>query len=122
MGLDTTHDCWHGAYSSFMRWRVKLHAAITGLPATHESLEGAWARGDYEDQSVPINVLMNHSDCDGEIPADMCIPLGDKLCELLIRLPNDDAHCFELTTRGRTLAFIGGLYRAGFANEPVEFH
>lgn len=31
MGLDTTHNCWHGAYSAFMRWREEIaHAA--GLP------------------------------------------------------------------------------------------
>lgn len=24
MGLDVTHDCWHGAYSAFGRWRAKL--------------------------------------------------------------------------------------------------
>lgn len=31
MGLDTTHDAWHGAYSAFMRWREKL-AEVAGLP------------------------------------------------------------------------------------------
>lgn len=31
MGLDTSHDCWHGAYSAFGRWREKL-AEVAGLP------------------------------------------------------------------------------------------
>src|SRR6185369_4265466 len=31
MGLDTTHDCGHGAYSAFMRWRQQL-ARIVGVP------------------------------------------------------------------------------------------
>jgi len=31
MGLDTSHDCWHGAYSSFMRWRCEI-AKAAGLP------------------------------------------------------------------------------------------
>jgi len=31
MGLDTTHDCWHGAYSAFMHWRTKL-AELAGYP------------------------------------------------------------------------------------------
>lgn len=31
MGLDTTHDAWHGAYSAFMRWREKV-AELAGLP------------------------------------------------------------------------------------------
>jgi hypothetical protein len=29
MGLDTTHDAWHGAYSAFSRWRDKL-AEVAG--------------------------------------------------------------------------------------------
>lgn len=31
MGLDTTHGCWHGAYSAFMRWRCEI-AKAAGLP------------------------------------------------------------------------------------------
>lgn len=31
MGLDTTHDAWHGAYSAFMRWRQEI-AKVAGLP------------------------------------------------------------------------------------------
>ncbi len=31
MGLDTSHDCWHGAYSAFGRWREKL-AEVAGIP------------------------------------------------------------------------------------------
>lgn len=38
MGLDTTHDAWHGAYSAFMRWRCKI-AEVAGLPPL-ELMEG----------------------------------------------------------------------------------
>lgn len=31
MGLDTSHDCWHGPYSMFMTWRRYL-AKVAGLP------------------------------------------------------------------------------------------
>lgn len=31
MGLDTSHNAWHGAYSAFMRWRQEL-AKVAGLP------------------------------------------------------------------------------------------
>lgn len=31
MGLDTSHDAWHGAYSAFMRWRQEI-AKAAGLP------------------------------------------------------------------------------------------
>jgi len=38
MGLDTTHDAWHGAYSAFMRWRTEI-ARAAGLPPL-ELMEG----------------------------------------------------------------------------------
>lgn len=31
MGLDVSHDCWHGAYSAFMRWRCEI-AKCLGIP------------------------------------------------------------------------------------------
>jgi len=27
-GLDTTHECWHGAYSAFNRWRMRWHLPL----------------------------------------------------------------------------------------------
>lgn len=38
MGLDTSHGCWHGAYSAFMRWRQEV-ARAAGLPPL-ELMEG----------------------------------------------------------------------------------
>ena len=121
MGLDTTHECWHGPYSFFMAWRVQLHAAITGEPATRESLEAAWKQGRYADQSVPINVLMNHSDCDGEIAADDCLRLAKALEELLPKLPDNDAPEAEYTSRGRAVTFARGLRWAASRRDSVEF-
>jgi hypothetical protein len=31
MGLDVSHDCWHGAHSAFMRWRCEV-AKAAGMP------------------------------------------------------------------------------------------
>lgn len=39
MGLDTSHGCWHGAYSAFNRWRDKL-AEIAGIP--YGLMERVW--------------------------------------------------------------------------------
>lgn len=38
MGLDTTHNAWHGAYSAFMRWRKEI-ARAAGIPPL-ELMEG----------------------------------------------------------------------------------
>lgn len=44
MGLDTTHNCWHGAYSAFMRWRQEISKAA-GLPPL-ELMEGFFTSRD----------------------------------------------------------------------------
>jgi hypothetical protein len=31
MGLDVSHNAWHGAYSAFMRWRTEI-ARLCGIP------------------------------------------------------------------------------------------
>ena len=119
MGLDTSHDCWHGPYSFFMEWRIQLHGLITGEEATEWNLQGAWSRGVYADQSVPINVLMNHSDCDGQIASEVCGPLADALEALAAKMPPSVA-MFDL--RDNTERFVRGLRRAAAAGEPVVFH
>ena len=133
MGLDTSHNCWHGPYSQFMRWREWLNLfvmserarqgdqraeAISHLGATREALERAWVEGAYDDQSVPVNALMNHSDCDGEIAADVCGPLADALEALLNYMPERGIYDEK---RPATLRFIRGLRSASEANEPVLF-
>jgi hypothetical protein len=135
MGLDTSHDCWHGPYSAFMRWRMWLHYFImldrgqagdkeceerSHAGADVASLERAWNEGVYADQSVPLNVLMQHSDCDGEIAADVCGPLADALEDLANRRMPPRALYDE--QRPATDRFIAGLRRAAASGETVKFH
>lgn len=40
MGLDISHDTWHGAYSAFHRWREKI-MQVAGLPPI-ELMQGFW--------------------------------------------------------------------------------
>lgn len=133
MGLDTTHDCWHGPYSAFMRWREKLNYFVMKTRAkddpvadeiermgwTREAIVAAWERGQYDDQTIPINVLMGHSDCEGEIPAEMCGPIADALETLLVYMPERGLYD---EARPATVRFINGLRRAAAAGEPVGFH
>lgn len=148
MGLDTTHGCWHGAYSAFMRWREEL-AHVAGLPPL-ELMEGFFERGSYRDpfrdhaerwkdlggadrfyRSLPIrwdslrpsalHELLFHSDCEGEIPAERCAPIADALEELLPRLPAGEAGGHIGNWRDKTQTFIDGLRKAAAAGEKVEF-
>ena len=46
MGLDTTHDCWHGPYSMFMRWRTAIAAAAQALGQRHDDVHARCAGRD----------------------------------------------------------------------------
>ncbi len=83
MGLDTTHDCWHGPYSQFMRWRCWL-AAQVGIPLRlmYGFYEWEWEVGDldlardypqgpssdYERHSMFWNTLSGFRDLGHAIP------------------------------------------------------
>jgi hypothetical protein len=58
MGLDTTHDAWHGAYSAFMRWREKI-AEVAGLPPLR-LMEGFYAPLDGNETGMPPTFYLNH--------------------------------------------------------------
>lgn len=101
MGLDISHGTWHGAYSSFHRWRVEI-AKCLGIPL--DLMEGFYPTSDnsYLDQlnqhaekfpllwdafkPSPLHELLYHSDCDGEIDWQNCAAIADALEELLPEL------------------------------------
>jgi len=140
MGLDTSHDCWHGPYSQFMRWRERLHVIIMrdrrdgmgpvafdaqpwSCAQCHTYEECARSNDDklwpYVSETDPLDVLMSHSDCDGEISASLCGPMADALQDLVNRkMP---ARGVYDDIRPATERFIAGLRRAAAANEPVVF-
>lgn len=136
MGLDTSHDCWHGAYSAFNRWRNKLaevagyHFFKAGDPplyeqplidwghVTQDQLYGKWD----ETPKDPLLVLIAHSDCEGEIYPQQAGPLADRLEELLPLLPDGEGGGHIVSWKAKTQQFIDGLRAAFKANEPVEFH
>ncbi len=118
MGLDTTHGCWHGAYSSFHRFRVALCvAAGLGDLNMYVGYHGSvpWPNEDQE----PLVRLLHHSDCDGSLPVDVLTKLADRMESLLpalMALPwTGDDH------NARARQFIAGLRKAAAAGEAVEF-
>ena len=143
MGLDTTHECWHGSYSAFNRWRDTL-AEVSGYTfhrnehgqlmvdldwgnaeaTIGENLMGKWPRMPMRPDGTkdPLIVLLAHSDCEGEIQTRFCGPLADRLEELLPKLEGIDrgGHVGLMTEKTQT--FIDGLRRAAAAGESVEFH
>lgn len=147
MGLDTSHGCWHGAYSAFMRWR-RMIARVAGMPPL-DLMQGFFERDSYSDplreyakqapeladlhyRSLPIqwealkpdplHILLCHSDYDGQIEAKDCGPIADSLEKLMPLLPSVEAGGHIGDWRDKTQAFIDGLRAAAAAGENVEFH
>jgi len=131
MGLDTTHDCWHGAYYAFNRFRNELaKAAGYELVETEigEHADLPWERFElknYEGEwdtppDDPLLILLVHSDCEYRIPAEYCEHIANRIERLIPLLPLEGvghlAHPQEKATQ-----FVEGLRRAAAAGEDVEF-
>ena len=142
MGLDTSHDCFHGAYSSFARWRHMI-AEVAGYViwkvemdfGLQDTIMLDWGHtselnfmGEWEKSpDDPLLVLFCHSDCEGVIAPEEGKLLADALENLL---PNinalEDQGGGHILKRGGysevTQKFIAGLREAASKNEDVEFY
>ena len=143
MGLDCSHNAWHGGYIRFHMWR-KAVAEAAGLPPL-ELMEGFYVplastsggvtlyhgihtnreQGylQHLDERLPIkweclkpsplHTLLSHSDCDGEIASEDCAPIADELEKLIPLLAEDFGRLAK--------KFVAGLREASSLNEPLEF-
>ena len=109
MGLDTTHDCWHGSYGSFNRWRAKV-CEVSGYGNLMErhgfgtlDKKGVipWPDDDH------LVLLLYHSDCDGEIRARDCELIAERLKSLLPAMKVAGPWYYDATER-----WISGLLQA----------
>jgi hypothetical protein len=126
MGLDTSHDCWHGPYSSFNLWRTALADAI-GVKLM--SMDGFTDNGiDWATVPAdPLNILLMHSDCDGHIDVGDLIPIAERLESVAVIFDKDDEkypaeHRHWLGNGARARTFAAGLRKAAALGERVEFH
>ena len=137
MGLDTTHDAWHGPYSAFSRLRNTLAEAAgyqvkdyeyadgwTGRSAQVVA-EGDWAVENYAGEwnghppEDPLLILLVHSDCDGQIEADHCRFLAVRLRQIVeAGLPDGPERDRWIEA---ALEFADGCDLAASNGEPLEF-
>lgn len=120
MGLDVSHGCWHGAYSSFYAWRNKL-SEVAGYGSIND-YAGYGGSKSWPNSGDALIVLLDHSDCDGSLPVKILAPLADRLAELLPALEiAGDAGGHTGNYAKKTQVFIDGLRYAASRNEIVEF-
>jgi len=121
MGLDTTHDAWHGPYSKFARWRRAL-AEAAGMP----ELGDIYGHQNGNDPAYvtfamlkpdDIHLLLDHSDCDGVISPEDAEKIAHRLEELL-----SEPALQEEDWQERTKQFIEGARLAFSLGEQIQFH
>src|SRR5262249_12016522 len=125
---DTSHNAWHGSYSSFGEWRRRI-AEVAGFPP----LPDMWGhspvyKGEPPGKQLPWGTtsgdprlipLLNHSDCDGEIAPVNCHLIAEALEELLPKLRQRES---DRWIWGSTVQFINGCRDAAATGEPLEFY
>jgi hypothetical protein len=137
MGLDTSHNAWHGAYGAFSRWRNKIAEAagyeiakVEGQYGLRETILIDWGHiaeenyyGEWDEvPSDPLILLIAHSDCEGVIHPEHARLLADRLEGLIPLLPDEDVLGHIGNYRSKTRQFVDGLRAAVAANEDVDFH
>lgn len=131
MGLDTTHDAFSGAYSAFNRVRQAVAESIGGSwpPHSDKSLDDDffyWPGGTQGSDLPGLETFFSMSDCDGEIPPEMCGALADEMERLVLpNLKEKDREWGHIARDGGMRAvlerWIAGCRRAHEACEPLEF-
>ncbi len=123
MGLDTTHDAFHGPYSAFNRFRKDIAKVWGGSYPPHNdpNLDDKYVYfPDFMDENSGMAIFMRHSDCDGEINAEDCLKVADELEELLPKLERyKDDNPFN--SHSRAVQFIKGCRLAHKRKEILEF-
>lgn len=114
MGLDTTHNAWHGPYSSFMQWRIEIAKHI-GIPdlSQMEYFGGDISWKGFGNHN--LYYLLTHSDCQGVLSPKTCKRIADGLTEILPKIQNE-------YFKQKTEQFITGCLLAYEQNEKLEFH
>jgi hypothetical protein len=151
MGLDCSHDAWHGAYSAFNSLRQKVAEAMGGSypPHNEKTLDEEmwyWGRGYNADTHPGLLVFLRHSDCDGHLTPRECRLVAKDLEALLPEIEKlDDGGLhggwsisrtgdgtFETATHpghiaaaggyvAATKRFIDGCRKAAKANQRLRF-
>lgn len=121
MGLDTTHNCWHGPYSSFGDFRKTLAAQIDiDLPL----MEGYGGPVSWDLITHKIKPLLLHSDCDGELSSEECKQIAEGLEEICDEFDESKSmYCHDLGYfQDKIKDFMKGCMTAYRRKEKVSFH
>lgn len=130
MGLDCSHDAFHGAYSAFNRFRQAVAIAMGGSYPPHINPEldkDIWYWGDgFSRKTNPgLHVFFMHSDCSGYIKASDCKRIADEMEALLPEIAKQGTGGGHLERDGGleevTKRFIAGCRDASAKKQKLTF-
>ena len=119
MGLDTTHNAWHGPYSSFNEFRIRLANSI-GIDL--KEYIGYSFKGTKDEALIdhPLMPLFNHSDCDGELTPDECKQIAEGL-DMVLKASKLPSTVDEIWFAEKIVKFRDGCLLAYSKKEILEF-
>jgi len=119
MGLDTSHNCWHGPYSSFNRFRYSLGHQI-GIDLDDYAGYGKTGVKDLTKIEHELMPLFNHSDCDGILTVEESKQIVIGLNKVLENF-NDKIEA-DYNFKENIIQFRDGCLDAIERNEEIDFH
>lgn len=118
MGLDFSHCNAHWGYSGFNRFRAKLSEAIGNKSLADFFNAGPSERYKTEvtlEDDEPLNDLLMHSDCDGELTEEQCRVIAPRLREVVSVWADDDYDKMQ------ALELAEGMEDAAANNTSLKF-
>lgn len=128
MGLDTSHNAWHGSYSSFGRFRDELAKRIGINLDEYAGYNSGWKEGDPLGKDLksidhPLRDLFDHSDCDGELTPAQCFTIAEGLKMVMDEIKIDEMKDFLVQDFFENCnQFRDGCLLAYSKNESIDFH
>jgi hypothetical protein len=119
MGLDTSHNCWHGPYSSFNRFRYSLGYQI-GINLDDYLGYGGKGTKDLKEINHDLMCLFNHSDCEGRLTIKECKSIVRGLNSVLDNF-NENLD-FDFNFKSKIIQFRDGCLDAISKRQMVKFH
>jgi len=119
MGLDTSHNCWHGPYSTFNRFRYSLGYQI-GIDLDDYSGYNEKGIKDLSKINHALMPLFNHSDCEGRLTVKESKSIVKGLNEVLENFIENDKYDYDF--KELIMIFRDGCLDAISKKQMVKFH
>jgi hypothetical protein len=112
VGIDISPGGAHWSYSGFHRFRERI-ASYAGLFLNDMNGFGGGKEWPGTD---PIEILLNHSDCDGIISPEDCAKIAPRLREIIKEWD------IEEHDSGSAMKLVAGMEEAAVGGFDMEFH